>query len=251
MEKTKKFFTASGVMLVWFGIWFCLALFARETHLGLLIPMPKEVFTALAELLTEKSFYISCLMSLVRVVAGWGAGMVAGTVLALLTFRVKVLSVLFSPVLHIIKATPVASFIILALVLMGRAEVPIFTGLLMSLPVVWANLSQGLSSTDGKLTEMAQAFCMSEKNKMRYIRIPGVLPYFTSAATTSMGLTWKACIAAEVICTPSASIGAGIYNAKVYLETPSLFAWTLTVIILSMLLEKILKAVLKKGGASA
>lgn len=249
MKNGKKVLTGIAVALVWLGIWFCLSLFARETHLGLLIPMPKEVFAALTGLLREKSFYMSCLMSLLRVVLGWSTGLVAGTLLALLTFGSKLLSAFFSPVIHIVKATPVASFIILALVLMGRAEVPIFTGLLMSLPVVWANLTEGLGAVDRKLSEMAVAFNMAKKNRLKYIRIPSVLPYFTSAATTSMGLTWKACIAAEVICTPSSSIGAGIYNAKVYLETPSLFAWTLTVILLSMLLERLLKAVLKKGGA--
>ena len=61
-----------------------------------------------------------------------------------------------------------------------------------------------------------------------------------------MGLSWKACIAAEVICTPNGSIGQGIYNAKIYLETPSLFAWTAAVILLSVLLEMLIKTIISK-----
>ena len=80
---------------------------------------------------------------------------------------------------------------------------------------------------------------------VKYVYLPALRPYFTAAATTAMGFTWKACIAAEVICTPKGSIGAGIYNAKIYLETPELFAWTIAVILLSVLLEALLKGLLR------
>ena len=52
-----------------------------------------------------------------------------------------------------------------------------------------------------------------------------------------LGLAWKAGVAAEVLCLPKNAIGAQVYYAKIYLETPSLFAWTLAVIALSFLLE--------------
>ena len=63
-----------------------------------------------------------------------------------------------------------------------------------------------------------------------------------------MGLSWKAGIAAEVICSPKNTIGAGISDAKVYLESPQLFAWTITVVVMSVILEKILGYILGKRG---
>lgn len=54
---------------------------------------------------------------------------------------------------------------------------------------------------------------------------------------TSLGLAWKAGIAAEVLCTPKGAIGTQLYNAKIYIETTDLFAWTFVVVILSLLLE--------------
>ncbi len=226
----------------WLGVWY---IACELVGMELLVPSPLAVAGAFSELLREKEFYISCLSSLYKVLSGWLAGIIAGTVLGIFTHISGLLKSLFQPLLHIIKATPVASFIVLALVLMATDSVPVFTCALITVPVVWANVTEGLSSPDKKLLEMAECFNMSRKNRIRDIYIPAVLPYFSAAARTAMGLSWKAGIAAEVICSPKNTIGAGISDAKVYLETPSLFAWTITVIILSVILEKILARLLK------
>lgn len=241
----KKAAIALAVAAVWIALWTAASAAAKAAGVSLVFPSPLAVAKAFGALLAQKSFYVSCGRSMLRVLAGWALGMAGGTVLALATSASRVLRAFFGPALHIVKATPVASFIILALVVMGAGKVPAFTGALISLPVVWANLTEGFSAPDPKLLEMAKAFHMPRKNKIKYIYLPALRPYFTAAATTAMGFTWKAGIAAEVICTPKGSIGAGIYNAKIYLETPELFAWTLAVIGLSVLLEALLKGALR------
>ncbi len=234
-------------VIFWLGVWYTAG---ELVGMELLVPSPAAVFGAFSELLGEKEFYISCLSSLCKVLTGWTAGIIIGGVLGVLTHLSSVLRALFEPLLHIVKATPVASFIVLALVLMSSKSVPAFTCALITVPVVWANVVQGLGSPDKKLLEMASFFNMSKKNKVRDIYIPAVMPYFSAAATTAMGLSWKAGIAAEVICSPKNTIGAGISDAKVYLETPSLFAWTITVIVLSVILERILGYILGKRRTS-
>lgn len=236
------------VLLVWLAVWYA----ASETvGMELLVPSPEAVFDSFLELIKEKEFYLSCFNSLYKVILGWGIGSLAGVLLGILTSLSSVIKAFFEPVLHLIKATPVASFIVLSLVLMSSKSVPVFTCALISVPIVWANVSEGISSPDKKLVEMADFFNMPVRKKINDIYIPAVLPYFSAAAKTAMGLSWKAGIAAEVICTPSDTIGAGIQNAKIYLETPSLFAWTATVIILSVLLEKLLGLILNKHGGKS
>ncbi len=234
-------------IVFWLGVWYVAC---ELVGMELLVPSPVAVVKAFSELLREKEFYISCLSSLYKVLSGWLIGVAAGAMLGVLTHMSAVLKALFQPLLHIIKATPVASFIVLALVLMASKSVPAFTCALITVPVVWANVAEGLLSPDRKLLEMADCFDMSRKNRIRDIYIPAVTPYFSAAAKTAMGLSWKAGIAAEVICSPKNTIGAGISDAKVYLETPSLFAWTITVIVLSVILEKILGHILGKRGAA-
>lgn len=245
IKKTVSQYYALPVLFIWLAVWYILS---EIVELELLVPSPVAVFNSLWELLKEKEFYISCFNSLYKVLFGWGIGIISGTLLGIITSLSKILHAFFKPLLHVIKATPVASFIVLALVLMSSRAVPAFTCALITVPVIWTNISEGLSSPDKKILEMAQFFKMPVKKKISDIYIPAVLPYFSAAATTTMGLSWKAGIAAEVICTPTNTIGAGIQNAKIYLETPSLFAWTLTVIVLSMLLEKLLGTLLKRHG---
>ena len=79
--------------------------------------------------------------------------------------------------------------------------------------------------------------------------MPSVKPYFVPAALTSLGFAWKAGIAAEVLASPKHSIGGMLYRAKVYLETPEMLAWTLCVIVISMLLEWLLSYLLKRHSA--
>ena len=245
-NRLKELIKIPLIIIFWLGVW---VVISEILGLELLFPSPKATLEAFVTLARERDFYISCLNSLVRVLTGWGIGIALGTLLGIITSLSGILKALFEPVLQIIKATPVASFIVLALVLMSSKRVPAFTCTLITIPVVWANISRGLASPDKKLLEMADFFKMSRKNKIRDIYIPAVLPYFSAAASTTMGLAWKAGIAAEVICSPSDTIGAGIQNAKIYLETPSLFAWTVTVIILSFALEKLIRLILgEKGG---
>ena len=164
--------------------------------------------------------------------------LVLGVLLGFLTARYRVLHDILSPLLSVIKATPVASFIILALVWITRSGLPAFISGLMVMPILWSNIEEGILHIDKELLEMAQVFRLPRTKIIGKIVIPSVLPYFAAALRTSLGLAWKAGIAAEVLATPKGTIGQSLFDAKVLLETTDLFAWTLTVILLSIVLEK-------------
>ena len=130
---------------------------------------------------------------------------------------------------------------------------PAFIAFLMVVPMVWANVSQGIRQTDGKLLEMAKVYRLSRGKILRHVWLPSVKPYFLAACTTGLGFAWKSGIAAEVICSPDRAIGTELRDAKAYLETPEVFAWTVTVVVLSVLLERVLLHLVqrsKKGGAA-
>ena len=61
-------------------------------------------------------------------------------------------------------------------------------------------------------------------------------------------MSWKSGIMAEVLATPKPSIGKEMSQARTYLDTPSLFAWTVVVMVLSWLFEKAFMALLKRVG---
>lgn len=110
----------------------------------------------------------------------------------------------------------------------------------MIIPLFWTNISTALNNIDKNLLEMAQVFHLPMLKKILAIYIPAITPYFISSTLTGVGLAWKAGIAAEVLSVPANAIGSKLYYSKIYLQTTDLFAWTFTIIVLSMILEAII-----------
>ena len=224
--------------LFWIFIWF---IASRAVGSELLLPSPTVTLARLWELALKGSFWLAVLQSLLRIIAGCALGIAAGSILGVLTAMSRVLYELFTPLLTVVCSTPVASFIILALVWIKRDNVAVFIAFLMVLPILWGNVS-----CDRDLIEMAHIFRFSKKDMLKKIYLPSVRPYFFAGCSTALGLSWKAGVAAEVLSLPKHALGSELYYSKIYLETPTLFAVTLVVILLSVALEFVLRLILKK-----
>jgi NitT/TauT family transport system permease protein len=206
---------------------------------SLLLASPVEVVQRLMTLIPEETFLPSILFSLGRIMLGFALGTVTGILLAVLAGKFMVFEKLSAPLISAIKAFPVASFTILALIWISSSELSVLITFLITVPVVYSNVSEGIRSFDRKLTEMADIFRIPPVRRFVGIYLSQVMPYFRSAVKLSVGLCWKSGVAAEVIGTPRGSIGQMLYNSKVYLETADLFAWTLVIIVLSIITEKL------------
>ncbi len=232
-----------GALAFWLVVW---EVCYRAVGQDLLLASPGQVANYLLHGVNVR--FLQCVgMSLARTAAAYVLGVVMGAALAVLAKCVPLLRALIQPMLAVIRATPVASFIILALVWLSAGNVPILTGLLIVMPVVYANVTEGVDSTDPQLLEMAHMFGWSETKIWRRVLLPSALPAFLTACEACVGMCFKATIAAEVIGVPRNAMGTQLYNAKVYLETDALLAWTVVIIALSMLTEKLLGLAFERG----
>lgn len=230
-----KWLVAALWLLVWQGA--CL-LVGEE----LLLSSPASVARRLFTLALQPDFWGIVGTSLSRILLGFLLGLLFGTVIAATTARSRALYAFFSLPMSIIKSTPVASFVILAYVWISGKNMSVFISFLMVLPLIWSNVDEGIRATDPKLLEMAAVFRLPRRAVLKNITVPAVFPYFLSAARVGLGFSWKSGIAGEVIAIPTGSIGTQLYNAKVYLETTDIFAWTAVIILLSVLLERLMVA---------
>lgn len=239
--KLKKAAIKTGVVALWLLLWFLLS---KAIGSEFLFPTPVAVVTRLFELIKTEAFLKSCLFSVLRICTGCIIGIFTGSLLGFLTYFVKPANEILSPLLTVIKSTPVASFIILLLVFFKRDEITVIVSCLLVIPILWANTKSGLASADKKLLEMSKLYHFSTLKKLRFIYLPALKSSFSAGCSTAIGFSWKAGISAEVIANPVWAIGTAIYKAKIELEYIDLFAWTLTVIILSLLVEKGLTALI-------
>lgn len=225
-----------GAVAVWLLLW---QLASMAVGLPLLLPSPLAVLLRLGQLCTGADFWLTVVSSLLRILLGFLLGVLFGTALAGLCWRFRLIDALARPLLGVLKSTPVASFIILALVWVKTTWLATVISFIMVLPLIYANVREGIDSADRQLLEMAQVFRLSRRKTFRYCYLPAILPFFLSAISSALGFAWKSGIAAEVLGRPARAIGSQIYDSKIYLETPDLFAWTLVVILLSVLLERL------------
>ena len=228
----------AGVLLLYLLAW---AIAAHAVDVPLLLPSPAAVLARLLSLLPQSTFWLTLGGTLLRTLYSYALGVVLAVLLAALCCRFRAADLLLSPLLSAVRATPVTSFIVLALVWLSSARVTVLTGLLMTLPVVYSAVVQAVRAVDSRLLEMARVHGFGPGRTLRHVVVPSVLPAFTQSCLAAIGLCWKAVVAAEVIGVPKRAVGSRIYEAKIYLETDSLLAWTLTIILLSVLLEALLR----------
>lgn len=201
---------------------------------------PAEVACRLAELVLEADFWVSMGLSLGRVATGFGLAVVAGVALAAWASRSRVVEGLLAPLVGAVKAAPVASFVVLLLMWVSSRRLSVAVSFLMAFPILYANVLAGVRQTDPALLEMADVFGVSSWARVRTVYAAQVAPYLRAGLSLAMGLSWKSGIAAEVIGLPASSIGIHLYDAKVYLDTPDLLAWTVVIVALSVGLEALL-----------
>ena len=214
----------------WLAVWQIVAMAVGQ---DILLASPAQTLARLAQLLPKAAFWRSALFTLGHILAGYALAAGAGIALAALAGRFAPVADLLAPLLSAMRSVPVASFVIAALIWVPSRRLSLLVVAVIVLPVVYAGTLDGLRQIDPELTEMARVFRMSRANRLRCVTLPAVMPSLTAALSVAMGLAWKSGVAAEVIGIPTGSIGERLYKAKVYLATPDLFAWTLTIVLLS------------------
>lgn len=214
---------------------------------SLLLVSPVTVAERLFTLMGEAEFWQTVAFSFSRIVLGFFLALILGIVIAAAASSCRAVEIFIWPYIAIIKAIPVASFIIISLIWLSARRISIFISFLMVLPIVYSNVLEGIKSTDVRLLEMAKVFKMPLRRRVAYIYLPQLRPFLVSACSTALGLCWKSGVAAEVIGITNGSIGEELYRAKIYLATADLFAWTAVIVVISVVFEKLFLYLLKKA----
>ena len=236
LNRTRRLVLRVLSVLFWIGLWQAVSM--RGT-LGIFISSPWQTICRFAGLCMTPLFWKALLYTTGRILTGFFLAAAIGTLLGILTAGSEWLDIFVMPVMRLIRTVPVVSFVILALILVSSKYLTQLISFLMALPVVYMNIRSGICQMDPSLQEMAKSFRVSFRRKLWFLYIPQVMPFFETGTALAFGFAWKSGIAAEVIGIPTGSVGEKLQQAKVYLNTPDLFAWTLAVVLVSVLLEKV------------
>ena len=233
------------IIFFWLAVWQAADMAIDNT---IVFVGPIDVIRSFSLLLPDPEFWQAIARSFGRISLGFLAAFLSGILVGGLAFKYRLLRELLDPLILLVKSVPVASFVILALIWIGSQNLAVFISFLVVFPMLYVNTITGLEHADRKLLEMAGVFSVGLTGRIRFIYLPALYPYLTSSCLVALGMSWKSGIAAEVIGIPSLSIGENLYMAKIYLSTADLFAWTIVIILVSALFEKIFLWLLKKAA---
>lgn len=238
-----------AVILFWIFFWWgCAALYAKPA----IFPTPFGVFKAFLSMLKDPRTYLSVGNSLLHVLSGLFIGSAVGILFGILIARFKIAAAFVTPAFSVARSTPVVCFILLAWVFLGSEVLPAFVSAVMVAPVMLNATVGAIRGVDPRLKEVAAVYRLSISKRIRAIYLPAVLPAVRMSLITCVGLAWKSCVAAEMISFSNHTVGYGIWFARTTeMDYETVFAWTIMIVTISIVFERIAKAVLtpKKRGA--
>ena len=169
-------------LIVILAIWDLIALIIGN---GYFMPGVSETAEALIKIVVSGEILKVISVALFRVISGLILGIVSGVIIAALCHRFELVNTLFSPIISIMKATPVACIIVLIWIRLNYTEIAIFVVVLMVLPIVWQNVYEAFETMDKSLIEVANVFKISARERLKILVIPSILSYLLPATVTS------------------------------------------------------------------
>lgn len=230
------------IIAFWIGVWEIVTLLIDNI---ILMAGPYETMKALIKMGGEKDFWLSLRNSFLNITGGILIGCLAGVLLACVAAGFSFAQELLSPFIKVIKSIPVVSFVVIILLWCGNTHISLYVSALITFPIFYLSIYEGIKGTDVKMLEMASVFRMKPLLRVKFIYLPHLRPAILSAVQLAVGMGWRSGAAAEVIGQPLLSMGNGLYRSKIFLDTDRLFAWTVVIILVSVISEKLFKIIVR------
>ena len=174
---------------------------------GRLVPPPSVIFQTFVELARAGELQRHVLVTCERVAAGFGSGVVVGTLAGAITGYSALTRGLLDPTLQALRAIPSIAWVPLFVLWFGIFEGSKIT--LIAVGVffpVYLGVMGAILSVDRKLVEVGRIFRLSDAAMVWRILLPAVLPSYVIALRSGLGLGWMFVVAAELL---GASEGLG------------------------------------------
>ena len=240
--KFKRFARIAVALIFWLAVW---EIGARLVDLEFIFPRVGSTLEALIVLIGKKKFWTSISLSLLRIILGFALGVLIGIIAAFLCNASAFAGSVLIPAITVIRSTPVASAIMLVWFIIGSDAVPIAIAVLMVAPIICQNLLDGYAAIDNDLMEVCNVYRVSYLKRLRILIIPTLIKFLLPALVTASALAWKSGVAAEIIAYTEKSVGRLIIDAKSGFDGAEMFALTLTVILISVGVEAVIKRIVR------
>lgn len=233
----KRFLTLLAQRLLLAGV-ILLAWWWGAQHLpSFVLPGPDKVTQALFALWNSETFGRDVVATCRRVLLGFGIATVVGTLLGLALGASRALARFFEPLLAVFNTVSSAIWAIFAIIWFGISDATtVFVVFMTAMPLILTSVWQGAQTVEPQYVDLARSFRMSRAQVLRKIYGPSILPHFFSGARLAFGFGWRVSLVAETIGS-SDGIGYRLRQAADLVQTDQVFAWTVLLVALMLVIE--------------
>ena len=213
----------------------------------LILPSPRETFLSLIKLYNSGELFKNIMITVKRTIVGYSLAVGTGILIALLLNKSRILKLILRPIITVIQTTPPVVWLALAVIWFGIADniTPIFLIFIVTFPIIFINIYEGLQNLNHKLIDMAEAYNATKRQIYLEIYLPALIPYLVSSMSVGLAFAWKSSIFAEFIGSNS-GIGFALSVANNNLNTSKLYAWALILVGLMLVVEYLIYRPLQK-----
>jgi NitT/TauT family transport system permease protein len=213
---------------------------AARRYGAYVLPPPGSVVRGLGAVVRSGELWTHTGASLYRIVVGFGSALVLAVLMGLASFLWAPARLVVRDVVTVLNSTSVFVWIVVSLIWFGLTDLaPIFTTLMITLPVVGANVVEGVESVDRRLLEMGQVYRLSGWEKFRAIVVPSTVPHLVAGMKVGFGLALKVSVVAEIFGVTS-GIGYIMNYSREILATQMVFAWAIVMVAIMLVTDKLL-----------
>lgn len=232
----RKFITIIVLLVIWQG-------FALSIDKVVILPLPLTVFKQMISFVYSKSFYLAILATLIRVFISFILALIIGTILGIFSGLSKKVNDYLYPIISLMQTIPQIAYILILLVWFESLTALIVIVLLMILPVFYNNVINGIQNIDSDLKDVINLYHHSFLFNLFHVYLPLIKGYLISAIETTLPLSLKVGVMAEIFVSANQGIGKQLYFARVQIDMVSIFAWTLWMVIIILGINYICKKV--------
>lgn len=212
----------------------------------LLIPPISKVIETFFKMLIESSFLNALWHTAFRLIVSLFISSVCGISLGYLSAKNKTVELIFRPHVTILKTIPVISVIIIMYILVGYQIAPYIITFFMIFPIFYQATYQGIKAINQDLLDVYHLEMENRYLEIKYVYLQNIKDYLILASYQSFGLGFKVLVTSEFITQTQNSIGKLLYQAKVNLQYDYVFAITILLIIITVLVEVLMSSFKKK-----
>jgi NitT/TauT family transport system permease protein len=236
-KRNKIIFTLSVIGMI--AIWQIISMLINSE---ILLPSPYSTLKAFVKMIVTIDYWIAIGSTVMRGFLAVAISIIVGVGLGIAMGFSDIVKMIFLPYIKLIQAIPPISWIIIAMIWFHYEIVPIFVMSLNLIPIMTINTMNGIDEIDPKIIEMSNLYRLSRKTKF-VIYLGSILPYILSGTAIVLGQAWKVSSIAETISNPTFGIGRKLKWSLSNLEIVDTFVWTVSIIIISAIFNKLLSII--------